>query len=72
MKVYKNYKTAKRDMSMKEQIWLNSLCPWNTTRLCGNWCALCKIDLGDAMRSAHVVLGCKSDIKIYIDEIVEK
>lgn len=77
MKVFKNFLTALKSEEKKSSYYLNSKCPYNSKRLCGNWCALFYFspEVNDKYKktSAYVILGCKAGEKLlYVEELVEE
>lgn len=69
MKVFKNEKIANDSYEKKEELFLNSICPYSKNyKLCGNWCALFYLDTS---ATPFVILGCKAGEKrLYITEII--
>jgi len=67
MKVFNDSDKALYSMSNKDKVFLNSWCPFNSDKLCGNWCALFYIS-PDSDQSRHVILGCKgTDKRLYVE-----
>jgi hypothetical protein len=76
MKVFKSAEKAMQSLKEKDILSLNSLCPYNDNKFCGNWCALFYFspeeDSKDRHVSTYVVLGCKVDQKrLYVEKIIE-
>ena len=67
-----NEKKAHKSMMEKKTYWMNSVCPFNTHKLCGSWCGLFYVgQVGEASKP-YVILGCKgSNTKLYVDEVIE-
>ncbi len=76
MKVFTNMADALKSVDEKRQLTLNSFCPYNTERLCGNWCSLFYFSPGENSGtrniSPYVILGCKVDQKmLYVDSFID-
>ena len=70
MKVFINKLKASRSLINKKSFFIDSLCPYNKTELCGNWCALFRMHISDSNNSSYYVLGCDEENKrIYFKEI---
>lgn len=63
MKIFKSYEEAHESYHKKEEIYLNSLCPFNSEKLCGNWCALFKIDKVGDKGAEFILINCKENNK---------
>ena len=69
MKVFTTEQKAKDSISYKKKYYLNSYCPQNKEKLCGNWCALFKYNKSTNNISDYVVLNCKSSVRLYVDGV---
>lgn len=71
MKVFNNFSNAIASIEVKDKIWLNSYCPYReSTKLCGNWCALFHFNSNSNNKTPYVILGCKStDKMLFVDGI---
>jgi len=69
MKIFKEKSEGYKSLEKKEELHLNSICPYsNRDRLCGNWCALFYLDTS---ASPFVILGCKAGEKrLYVTDII--
>ena len=76
MKVFSNAEKAVESMRGKKKYYLNSICPYDSGRLCGSRCALFYIapavSTEEQNTSAYVILGCKAGEKnLHVSEFVE-
>lgn len=75
MRVFKNLEDAAKSYETKNTLYLNSVCPYQKNKLCGNWCALFYFSPAEKRDgrnlSAYVILGCKVDQKmLYVNEVI--
>ena len=72
MKVFTNSAKAWESYETKTQYLLNSVCPDNPHRLCGNWCAKFYIsEPAGESDGRYVILGCKGvDKRLYVEEVI--
>lgn len=75
MKIFRNQKTAQESLNNKEEIYLNSYCPFENGpayKLCGNWCALFYTykDVELSNKFKYIILGCKgTDKHLYVEDV---
>ena len=69
MKVFRNENEARDSYKKKNELFLNSVCPYaDYEKLCGNWCALFYLDTS---ATPFVILGCKAGEKrLYVTDII--
>lgn len=68
MKIFDSESEARASLNEKKKVYLNGLCPYSDSgRLCGSWCSLYYVSMGDEKTSGYVILGCKgADKKLYL------
>lgn len=67
MKIFYSKEDAIDSLEHKDQLFLNSRCPFHDYRVCGNWCALFYAEKQKG-KVRFIILGCKgTDKKLYVD-----